>query len=127
MRRHLILFVRAPAYGSGKRRLARDIGDRAALGFERLMLARLLRRRGRRGGRSPVPAAGPGAGWGGRGSRPGCGAVRGRGRRAGGGGPAGGWAASPPPPGRGGGPGTPAGGGRWLAAITPSGARRARP
>lgn len=47
MRRHLILFVRAPAYGSGKRRLARDIGDGAALHFERLMLARLLRRLGR--------------------------------------------------------------------------------
>src|SRR5437868_13454548 len=47
MRRHLILFVRAPAYGSGKRRLARDIGDLAALRFERLMLARLLRRLGR--------------------------------------------------------------------------------
>src|SRR5438105_5809000 len=47
MRRHLILFVRAPAYGSGKRRLARDIGDVAALRFERLMLARLLRRLGR--------------------------------------------------------------------------------
>ena len=47
MRRHLILFVRAPTYGSGKRRLARDIGDLAALGFERLMLARLLRRLGR--------------------------------------------------------------------------------
>ena len=47
MQRHLILFVRAPAYGSGKRRLARDIGDLAALGFERLMLARLLRRLGR--------------------------------------------------------------------------------
>ena len=47
MRRHLILFVRAPAYGSGKRRLARDIGDLAALHFERLMLARLLRRLGR--------------------------------------------------------------------------------
>ncbi len=46
MRRHLILFVRAPAYGSGKRRLARDFGDLAALGFERLMLARLLRRLG---------------------------------------------------------------------------------
>jgi rSAM/selenodomain-associated transferase 1 len=46
MRRHLILFVRAPVYGSGKRRLARDIGDFAALGFERLMLARLLRRLG---------------------------------------------------------------------------------
>jgi hypothetical protein len=46
MRRSLILFVRAPAYGSGKRRLARDIGDGAALRFERLMLARLLRRLG---------------------------------------------------------------------------------
>jgi hypothetical protein len=46
MRRYLILFVRAPAYGSGKRRLARDIGDSAALRFERLMLARLLRRLG---------------------------------------------------------------------------------
>ena len=46
MRRHLILFVRAPAFGSGKRRLARDIGDLAALGFERLMLAGLLRRLG---------------------------------------------------------------------------------
>jgi hypothetical protein len=46
MRRYLILFVRAPAYGSGKRRLAHDIGDGAALRFERLMLARLLRRLG---------------------------------------------------------------------------------
>jgi uncharacterized protein len=46
MRRYLILFVRVPAYGSGKRRLARDIGDSAALRFERLMLARLLRRLG---------------------------------------------------------------------------------
>ena len=44
MRRHLILFVRAPALGTGKRRLAREIGDIAALRFERLMLARLLRR-----------------------------------------------------------------------------------
>ena len=46
-RRHLILFVRAPAYGRGKRRLARDIGDLVAIRFERLMLARLLRRLGR--------------------------------------------------------------------------------
>ena len=46
-RRHLILFMRAPAYGSGKRRLAREIGDIAALRFERLMLRRLLRRLGR--------------------------------------------------------------------------------
>ena len=46
-RRHLILFVRTPALGSGKRRLAREIGDIAALRFERLMLMRLLRRPGR--------------------------------------------------------------------------------
>jgi uncharacterized protein len=44
MRRHLVLFVRAPALGAGKRRLAREIGDVAALRFERLMIARLLRR-----------------------------------------------------------------------------------
>ena len=44
MRGHLILFVRAPALGRGKRRLAREIGDVAALRFERLMIARLLRR-----------------------------------------------------------------------------------
>ena len=44
MRRHLILFVRAPALGRGKRRLAREIGDVAALRFERLMIARLPRR-----------------------------------------------------------------------------------
>jgi uncharacterized protein len=44
MRRHLILFVRAPSLGTGKRRLAREIGDVAALRFERLMIARLLRR-----------------------------------------------------------------------------------
>ena len=44
MRPHLILFVRAPALGRGKRRLAREIGDVAALRFERQMIARLLRR-----------------------------------------------------------------------------------
>jgi rSAM/selenodomain-associated transferase 1 len=44
MLRHLIVFARSPALGRGKRRLARDIGDLAALRFERLMLARLLRR-----------------------------------------------------------------------------------
>jgi rSAM/selenodomain-associated transferase 1 len=44
---HLVVFARAPALGTGKRRLARDIGDLAALRFERLMLARLLRRLGR--------------------------------------------------------------------------------
>jgi uncharacterized protein len=44
MRRHLVLFVRAPQLGAGKRRLARAIGDVAAVRFERLMLALLLRR-----------------------------------------------------------------------------------
>jgi rSAM/selenodomain-associated transferase 1 len=47
MHRHLILFARLPRLGSGKRRLARDIGAVAALRFERLMLARALRRLGR--------------------------------------------------------------------------------
>ena len=46
IRRHLVLFVRAPQLGAGKRRLARDIGAVRALRFERLMLARLLRRLG---------------------------------------------------------------------------------
>jgi uncharacterized protein len=46
IRRHLVLFARAPQLGTGKRRLARDIGAVAALRFERLMLARLLRRLG---------------------------------------------------------------------------------
>jgi hypothetical protein len=44
MRRTLVLFVRAPQFGSGKRRLARDIGDVAALRFERAMIALLSRR-----------------------------------------------------------------------------------
>src|SRR5947208_2360696 len=44
---HLVVFARAPALGTGKRRLARDIGDLAALRFERGMLAQLLRRLGR--------------------------------------------------------------------------------
>jgi uncharacterized protein len=44
MRRHLVLFVRAPRLGVGKRRLARGIGDVAAVRFERLMIALLLRR-----------------------------------------------------------------------------------
>ena len=44
MRRHHVLFVRAPALGIGKRRLARDIGDVAAVRFERLMVSLLLRR-----------------------------------------------------------------------------------
>jgi uncharacterized protein len=44
MRRHLVLFLRAPALGVGKRRLAQEIGDVSALRFERLMIAILLRR-----------------------------------------------------------------------------------
>jgi rSAM/selenodomain-associated transferase 1 len=44
MRRTLVLFVRAPLLGSGKRRLAHDIGDVAAVQFERAMIALLLRR-----------------------------------------------------------------------------------
>jgi rSAM/selenodomain-associated transferase 1 len=44
MRRHLILFVREPQLGSGKRRLAQDIGDVATVRFERMMIALLLRR-----------------------------------------------------------------------------------
>ena len=44
MRRTVVLFVRAPLLGSGKRRLAREIGDLAALRFERAMIALLLRR-----------------------------------------------------------------------------------
>jgi rSAM/selenodomain-associated transferase 1 len=44
MRRTLVLFVRAPLLGSGKRRLARDIGDVAAVQFERSMIALLFRR-----------------------------------------------------------------------------------
>ena len=45
-RNHLVLFVRAPRWGAGKRRLARDIGDAAALRFERAMLGLLTRRLG---------------------------------------------------------------------------------
>jgi uncharacterized protein len=44
MRRHLVLFVRAPQLGRGKRRLARAIGDVATARFERVMIALLLRR-----------------------------------------------------------------------------------
>ena len=43
-RRRVVLFVRAPALGGGKRRLAAEIGDLGAIRFERLMIARLLRR-----------------------------------------------------------------------------------
>jgi rSAM/selenodomain-associated transferase 1 len=44
---HLVLFVRTPRWGVGKRRLARDIGDGAALRFERAMLGLMVRRLGR--------------------------------------------------------------------------------
>lgn len=44
IRRHLVLFARAPRLGAGKRRLARDIGDLAALRFERAMVGLLCRR-----------------------------------------------------------------------------------
>jgi rSAM/selenodomain-associated transferase 1 len=46
-RRHLVLFVRAPLLGVGKRRLAGEAGDVAALRFERAMLGLLSRRLGR--------------------------------------------------------------------------------
>ena len=46
-RRHLVLFVRAPGLGVGKRRLAGEAGDMAALRFERAMLGLLSRRLGR--------------------------------------------------------------------------------
>jgi uncharacterized protein len=44
--RHLVLFLRAPRYGVGKRRLAAEVGDLAALRFERRMLGVLARRLG---------------------------------------------------------------------------------
>ena len=44
MRRQLVLFVRAPQLGRGKRRLAQAIGDVETVRFERLMLVLLLRR-----------------------------------------------------------------------------------
>lgn len=39
--RHLVLFARRPVLGAGKRRLAHDIGEIAALRFQRFALARL--------------------------------------------------------------------------------------
>lgn len=41
--RHVVVFARRPALGAGKRRLARDIGDTAALRFQRFALAHLTR------------------------------------------------------------------------------------
>lgn len=43
-RRQLVIFVRAPRAGAVKRRLARGIGDVAAISFYRATVARLLRR-----------------------------------------------------------------------------------
>lgn len=43
MKRHLAIFLRMPRLGQGKRRLARDIGDLAALRFQRQQIARLRR------------------------------------------------------------------------------------
>ncbi len=43
----VIVFARAPRLGTVKRRLARDVGDRAALRFYRANLTRLLRALGR--------------------------------------------------------------------------------
>ncbi len=43
----LILFARTPRLGAVKRRLAREVGDAAALRFHRAMLASLVRRLGR--------------------------------------------------------------------------------
>jgi hypothetical protein len=41
---HVVIFARAPRLGRGKRRLAREAGDLAALRFQRLNIARVLRR-----------------------------------------------------------------------------------
>ena len=43
-RRHLVIMARAPRLGTGKRRLARDLGALAAWRFQRRMLGRVLRR-----------------------------------------------------------------------------------
>ena len=42
-RHHLVIFARRPAYGVGKRRLAAEVGELAALRFQRRALATLLR------------------------------------------------------------------------------------
>jgi rSAM/selenodomain-associated transferase 1 len=47
MKRHLVIFAKAPERGRVKRRLAAGIGDAAALAFYRHALAALLRRVGR--------------------------------------------------------------------------------
>lgn len=47
--RHLVIFARHPRLGTGKKRLARDIGAVRALRFQRVMLAHTMRRLGRDG------------------------------------------------------------------------------
>src|SRR5258708_34109212 len=47
MKRHLVIFARAPQRGRVKSRLAEGIGGGAALQFYRRTLATVLRRRGR--------------------------------------------------------------------------------
>lgn len=47
IRRHLLVFARLPRLGAGKRRLARDIGAVAAVGFQRKILAETIRSLGR--------------------------------------------------------------------------------
>ncbi|HEY5106967.1 MAG TPA: DUF2064 domain-containing protein [Caulobacteraceae bacterium] len=42
--RHLVVFTRRPAWGVGKRRLAAELGDLAALRFQRLAIQEILRR-----------------------------------------------------------------------------------
>ena len=44
--RHLVIFARQPRLGVGKRRLAADVGDLAALRFGRYALERLWRELG---------------------------------------------------------------------------------
>jgi rSAM/selenodomain-associated transferase 1 len=47
--RHLVVFARYPRLGTGKRRLAKDIGAVEALRFQRIMLSLILRRLGHDG------------------------------------------------------------------------------
>jgi uncharacterized protein len=46
LQRHLVVFARFPRMGTGKRRLARDVGEIEACRFQRRMLATTLRRVG---------------------------------------------------------------------------------
>lgn len=55
----VIVFARIPRLGVGKRRLAQTVGDRAALNFSRLTLARLLRRLRRLRGAEMILATSP--------------------------------------------------------------------